>query len=88
MKGRNPKISTHYRLLYTIQINGQLVRDEANIIELVKYFRTLMLPVFVGLLLSMIGAILLIFAMRWISAIIAWGVIALFHILLLARKYG
>lgn len=45
-----------------------------------------MAPVFVGLLLAMVGAMGLIFAMRWLAAIITWCLIGIFHGLLLAGK--
>lgn len=43
-------------------------------------------PVFIGLLLAMIGAMSLIFAMRWLAAIITWCLIGLFHAVLLAGE--
>lgn len=49
-------------------------------------FKMVMLPVFVGLLLSMIAAIVLMFSLRWLSAVIAWAFIAVFHGLLLTGK--
>lgn len=71
-----------------VQTKGQPIRDESDAVELVKYFKALMLPVFVGQLLVMAGAIGLVFTMRWFAAAVTWAIIGAFHAFLLLGQWA
>lgn len=55
-------------------------------VKVLREFKRFALPVFMGLLLSMISSMALIYAMRWIPGIITWTLICLSLGILLACK--